>query len=166
MANSKVLFKSIIFRVYVNFPDGLFLFWPKHLCLRIMIRHPKIRVLKQIMAAHRGLVDPTDAGAAADHGAVAGALKHSESSESMALQEVANKDTDWVLICFPTHWYVMSHLCTHGALTSSLLSLVGPFGVDPFQESRSHSIWPIGVWYGGTVIVVFLSMQVCPMSQL
>ena len=89
----------------------VYLLWPKHLQLLIMIRHPRIRVLKQIIAAHRGLVDPTDAGAVADPGAVARALKHSESSESMAPQDVANKD--WVSICFPVEWYVKSYLCTH-----------------------------------------------------
>ena len=65
-----------------------------------MIRHPKIRVLKQIIATHRGLVDPAEAGAVADDGAEAGALRHSDSSESMAIQDVANQDIGWVSMCF------------------------------------------------------------------
>ena len=56
-----------------------------------MVRHPKIRVLKQLVATHRGLISSLDSVDAGD-GAGESALASGQSSDSLGIEEVANQD--------------------------------------------------------------------------
>ena len=66
--------------------------------LYLLSRHPKIRVLKTIVAKQRGLEAPgLDAGAEATSSLASGL-----SSDSLAIEEVADKDFPvfvWVCVC-------------------------------------------------------------------
>ena len=90
-----------------------------------VIRHPKIRVLKKIVAHSRGLVDLSASAGATATTAAAAPLQHANSSESVGIKEVANQEWAFMQNSTVFHLNIMYHLPKHAGSKNVSSVLLG-----------------------------------------
>ena len=95
-----------------------------------LVRQPRVRVLKQIVASHRGFVCSLDG-----TGAPEGSLGSGPSSDSLAIADVENQDRMQFSSCAHANQQHITYATNLDELRYFSLRYAGPTGENSVQES-------------------------------